>query len=89
MTDDCDWRGRVMVGLKVYDVDGDLVGTVETIDQTTGLMQVATNPFLEEPVVVPLGLIVSINAREMFLSAVRQTLRPKDGRSRVSFAMPT
>lgn len=80
MTDDCDWRGRVMVGLKVYDVDGDLVGTVEIIDQAAGSMQVATNPFLEEPMVVPLDLIVSSNSRELFLSAARRTLTEGRGR---------
>ena len=79
VTDDCDWRGRVMVGLKVYDVDGDLVGTVETVDQTAGLMRVATNPFLEQPLVVPLDLIVSVNARELFLSAARRTLTEARG----------
>lgn len=69
--DDEDLLGGVIPGLKVYDVDGNLVGTVEAIDQTAGTMRVATNPFFEEAMVIRLDLIVSINSRELFVSRSR------------------
>ena len=80
--DDRDFRRCVIAGLKAYDVDGDLVGTVEMVDETMGTMRVATNPFFEEPLVVPLDLIVSMNSRELFLSAARRTLRQKEVKPR-------
>ena len=66
----------VIVGLRVYDANGELVGTIEKIDRLAGTMQVATNPFSENPLMVPLGLVTSVDARELFLSSSRQTLRP-------------
>lgn len=63
----------VAPGLKAYDADGSLLGSVEAIDRTAGTMRIATNPFFEEPIVVPLHLITAVNARELFLSF---TFRP-------------
>lgn len=61
----------VAPGLKAYDADGSLLGSVEAIDWTAGTMRVATNPFFEEQIVVPLRLITAVNARELFLSFTR------------------
>ena len=61
----------VVPGLKAYDANGALLGSVEAIDWIAGLMQVATNPFFEEPIAVPLRLITAVNARELFLSFTR------------------
>lgn len=61
----------VVPGLKAYDADGSLLGSVEAIDRTAGTMLVTTNPFFEEPIVVPLRLITAVNARELFLSLTR------------------
>jgi hypothetical protein len=64
----------VAPGLKAYDANGSLLGTVEAIDRTAGTMRVATNPFFEEPIVVPLRLITAVNTRELFLSFTRPPL---------------
>ena len=61
-------------GLKAYDADGNLLGTVESIDRTLGTMWVATNPFFEEPLTVRLAMITAINARELFVSCTRKEL---------------
>ena len=37
----------VTPGLKAYDADGNLIGTVESIDRLLGTMCVATNPFFD------------------------------------------
>ncbi len=64
----------VVIGLKVYDVDGSLIGTVESVDERAGWMRVETNPFFEEPLVVPLNQVVAIDRRELVLSAHRHAL---------------
>ena len=64
----------VVLGLKAYDANGSLLGSVEAIDWTAGTMRVATNPFIEDPIVVPLRLITAVNARELFLSFTRPPL---------------
>ncbi|HVS06519.1 MAG TPA: PRC-barrel domain-containing protein [Candidatus Dormibacteraeota bacterium] len=69
----------VAAGLKVYDADGELVGTVDMVDLNAGTMRVQTNPFFEEPLVIPLALVKSIYPRELFLLRVRAELSP-DGR---------
>lgn len=68
----------VAPGLKAYDADGSLLGSVEAVDRTAGTMRVATNPFFEKPIVVPLRLITAVNARELFLSFRRPPLRTKE-----------
>jgi hypothetical protein len=68
----------VVPGLKAYDANGALLGSVEAIDWIAGMMEVATNPFFEEPLVVPLRLITAVNARELFLSFTRPPLRTKE-----------
>ena len=72
--------GAVSVGLKVYDVNGETVGTVDVVDREAGVMRVATNPFVEEELVIPLALIQSIDLREIFLGCPKDALRP-DGQS--------
>jgi len=69
-----EWITGVVIGLKVYDVDGSLIGTVESVDERAGWMRVETNPFLEEPIVVPLSKVVAIDRREVVLSAYREAL---------------
>ena len=64
----------VVPGLNAYDASGSLLGSVEAIDRTAGTIRVATNPFFEEPIVVPLRLITAVNARELFLSFTRPPL---------------
>ena len=43
-------------------------------------MRVATNPFVEEELVIPFALIQSINPRELFLDCPKDALRP-DGQN--------
>jgi hypothetical protein len=66
----------VAAGLKVYDADGELVGTVDMVDHNAGTMRVQTNPFFEEPLVIPLALVKSIYPRELFLVCARAELSP-------------
>jgi Uncharacterized protein conserved in bacteria (DUF2171) len=72
--------GAVSVGLKVYDVSGEMVGTVDVVDREAGIMRVATNPFVEEELVIPFALIQSIDPREIFLGCPKDALRP-DGQN--------
>lgn len=65
----------VRAGLRVYDTNGDLVGTIETVDRFRATMRVATNPFFEDALLIPLGLIINVNTRELFLSSTRQELQ--------------
>jgi hypothetical protein len=65
----------VSVGLKVYDANGEMVGTVDVVDREDGVMRVATNPFVEEALVIPLALIRSIDLRQIFLSCPKDALR--------------
>lgn len=69
-----DTRPGLLPGLKAYDADGMLLGTVESIDQRLGTMRVATNPFFEEPLTVGLALITAMNARELYVSRTRREL---------------
>jgi len=69
-------RAAVSVGLKVYDANGEMVGTVGVVDREDGVMRVATNPFVEEELVIPLALIQSIDLREIFLRCPKDALRP-------------
>ena len=71
---DPDIVSHARVGLKVYDVNGEIVGTVEVVDQEAGTMRVATNPFVEEGLVIPLGLIQRIDPREIFLACPKDSL---------------
>ena len=73
--------GAVSVGLKVYDVNGETVGTVDVVDREAGIMRVATNPFVEEELVIPFALIQSIDPREIFLACVKEALRPNGASS--------
>jgi hypothetical protein len=68
--------GAVSVGLKVYDVNGETVGTVDVVDREAGIMRVATNPFVEEGLVIPLALLQSVDPREIFLGCPKDALRP-------------
>jgi hypothetical protein len=70
--------GALSVGLKVYDANGEMVGTVDVVDREAGIMRVATNPFVEEAIVIPFALIQSINPRELFLDCPKDALRPDD-----------
>ena len=72
--------GALSVGLKVYDANGEMVGTVELVDREAGIMRVATNPFVEEALVIPIALIQSINPRELFLDCPKDALR-SDGQN--------
>ena len=72
--------GALSVGLKVYDANGEMVGTVEVVDREAGTMRVATNPFVEEAMVIPFALIRSIDLRELFLDRPKDALRP-DGQN--------
>ena len=72
--------GALSVGLKVYDANGEMVGTVDVVDREAGIMRVATNPFVEEELVIPFALIQSINPRELFLDCPKDALRP-DGQN--------
>jgi hypothetical protein len=72
--------GALSVGLKVYDANGEMVGTVELVDREAGIIRVATNPFVEEAIVIPFALIQSINPRELFLNCPKDALRP-DGQN--------
>jgi hypothetical protein len=67
--------GALSVGLKVYDANGEMVGTVELVDREAGMIRVATNPFVEEELVIPFALIQSINPRELFLDCAKDALR--------------
>jgi hypothetical protein len=68
--------GALSVGLKVYDANGEMVGTVDVVDREAGIIRVATNPFVEEAIVIPFALIQSINPRELFLDCPKDALRP-------------
>lgn len=68
--------GALSVGLKVYDANGEMVGTVDVVDREAGTMRVATNPFIEEALVIPFALIQSIDPREIFLGCAKDALRP-------------
>jgi hypothetical protein len=72
--------GALSVGLKVYDANGEMVGTVDVVDREAGIMRVATNPFVEEAIVIPFALIQSINPRELFLDCPKDALR-SDGQN--------
>jgi ribosomal 30S subunit maturation factor RimM len=72
--------GALSVGLKVYDANGEMVGTVDVVDREAGIMWVATNPFVEEAIVIPFALIQSIDPRELFLDCPQDALRP-DGQN--------
>jgi hypothetical protein len=67
--------GAVAVGLKVYDANGETVGTVDLVDHQAGTMRVVANPFVEEGFVIPFALIQSIDPREIFLSCPKGALR--------------
>lgn len=64
-------RCAILPGLNAYDATGALLGSVEAIDLEGGTMRIATNPFFEDPIVVPLNVITAVNARELFLSVTR------------------
>jgi hypothetical protein len=70
----------VTVALKVYDANGEMVGTVDAVDRDAGIMRVATNPFIEEALVIPFGLIGSVDLREIFLGCPKDAL-PLDGKN--------
>ena len=72
--------GAVSVGLKVYDANGEMVGTVDVVDHEDGIMRAATNPFVEDELVIPFALIHSVDPRELFLNCPKDALRP-DGHS--------
>ncbi|HET9849971.1 MAG TPA: PRC-barrel domain-containing protein [Candidatus Dormibacteraeota bacterium] len=72
--------GALSVGLKVYDANGEMVGTVDVVDREAGIMRVATNPFVEEAIVIPFTLIQRIDPRELFLDCPKAALRP-DGQN--------
>ena len=72
--------GALSVGLKVYDANGEMVGTVDVVDREAGIIRVATNPFVEEELVIPFALIQSIDPRELFLNCLKDALRP-DGQN--------
>ena len=72
--------GALSVGLKVYDSNGEMVGTVDLVDREAGIMRVAINPFVKEELVIPFALIQSINPRELFLDCPKDALRP-DGQN--------
>lgn len=65
---------RVHAGQKVYDADGVLVGTVNAIDRQAGTIRVATNPFSNQEMDVPLALIRWLDARELLLACRRDAL---------------
>jgi hypothetical protein len=46
--------GALPFGLKVYDASGEMVGTVDVVDREAGIMRVATDPFVEEAIVIPI-----------------------------------
>jgi ribosomal 30S subunit maturation factor RimM len=77
---DPDIISAVTLGLKVYDANGEMVGTVDVVNRGAGIMRVATNPFIEEALVVPFALIQSVDLREIFLGCPKDALRP-DGRN--------
>jgi len=79
-TNDPEINRAVAVGLKVYDANGAIVGTVAAVDRDDGTMRVETNPFVEEGLVIPFELIRSTDPREIFLSCSREALRP-DGQN--------
>ena len=79
-TNDPEINRAVAAGLKVYDANGEMVGTVDVVDREAGIMRVATNPFVEEELVIPFALIQSINPRELFLDCPKDALRP-DGQN--------
>lgn len=70
-----DLLDRIVVGQKVYDANGDRVGSIDAIDRAAGSMRVETNPFAEDALLIPFELIRSIDARELFLSRTRDVLR--------------
>lgn len=63
-------------GLKAYDADGNLIGTIESIDRTKGTIRIATNPFFEQPLLVDVRLIAAANGRELYLACTRKELVP-------------
>jgi hypothetical protein len=72
--------GALSVGLKVYDCNGEMVGTVDVVDREASIIRVATNPFVEDELVIPFALIHSVDPRELFLNCLKDALRP-DGHS--------
>ncbi len=64
----------ISVGQKVYDADGEMVGSVDAVDAAAGCIHVETNPFSQPALDIPIGLIRSIDPRELFLSRKRDDL---------------
>lgn len=65
----------ITVGQKVYDGNGDTVGSVDAVDRGARRMRVETNPFAEAALWIPFDLIRSIDRRELFLAGTRDELR--------------
>ena len=64
----------ISVGQRVYDADGEMVGSVDAIDRAAGCIRVETNPFAEPALDIPIALIRSIDPRELYLSRKRDEL---------------
>jgi len=64
----------ISVGQKVYDADGEMVGSVDAVDRAAGCIRVETNPFSQPALDIPTELIRSIDPRELYLSRKRDDL---------------
>jgi hypothetical protein len=65
---------QMAVGLKVYDVNGDRLGTVQDYDTDTGWMQVVKGVFIEKDLYIPFSAITSIDPREIYLALPKDVL---------------
>jgi hypothetical protein len=64
----------ISVGQKVYDADGEMVGTLDAVDRAAGCIRVETNPFSQPALDIPIALIRSIDRRELYLARNRNDL---------------
>jgi hypothetical protein len=60
--------------LTVYDIEGNKVGTVDSVDRETGWFIVRTSEFWERELYIPFSLITNIDPRDMFLSRSKDEL---------------
>lgn len=80
MTDDeetirLDIRQHMHTGLRVYDVGGEKVGTVDDYDLLWEYMIVRPHSFYEKKLYIPFDLIANIDPREVFVSQSADELR--------------
>ena len=65
---------QMAVGLTVYDVNGDRLGTVQDFNTGTGWMLVDKGVVIEKDLYIPFSAITSIDPREIYLALPKDVL---------------